>query len=119
MPAGRDGRELTSLIRAELEKAHGARAEGNEGRARVCARRAAGWAVQTIHSVAQPDTVQDGNAYRMLEWFQSDEQFPVHLREAAMRLTTRVRHDSTLPFDQDLLEDAELIVRWVLRNVRE
>jgi hypothetical protein len=107
-----DGKDLQNIIRQELQLARHAREQGNEGKARVCARRAAGWAVESIYGEEQH--LPESNAYRFLIWFKEQDDIPVELREAADRLTTRVREDFSLPFDQDPIEDAELIVDWIL-----
>jgi hypothetical protein len=41
---------------------------------------------------------------------QADALAPEKVREAARRLTTRVDFDHTLPFEDDPLEDARLII---------
>ncbi len=101
-------------VASELEAARHWEAEGNPGRARVCARRAAGWAVGI--SYPQPDeSVPEGNAYSWLLFFQDLQTTPDELRAAAQRLTTRVAEDHSLPFEENPISDAELIVR-VLKN---
>lgn len=105
---------LKSLVERELKLGHQARKKGNEGRARVCARRAAGWAIQSIYSPGPGESYPEGNAYRFLLWFKDEGRFPPNLREAAERLTARVDEDFSLPFDQDPLDDAALIVDWIL-----
>ena len=97
-------------VESELDAARHWQAEGNHGRARVCARRAAGWAVGMIHP-HPGGTSPDGNAYHRLLLFQEMETTPDELRTAAARLTTRVSENHTLPFDEDPIADAEAIVR--------
>jgi hypothetical protein len=113
MSAG-SSKKIEELIKGELSQAHEARLKGNEGRARVCARRAAGWAVESIYAGEEAVKVPEANAYRFLQWFTEQSNVPVQLREAASRLTTRVGRDFTLPFEQDPLCDAEMIVDWIL-----
>jgi hypothetical protein len=104
-------------VAIELEAARRWEEEGNHGRARVCARRAAGWAVGICYS--QPvESSQEGNAYHWLLLFQDLETTPGELRSAAQRLTTRVTEDHTLPFEEDPISDAEMIVQ-ALRNASE
>ena len=107
---------LWDRIEAELKFARSEQAKGNEGRARVCARRAAGWAVaaywkQRLGAGPHP------NAYHLLCWFQKLEDIPEDLRLAATRLTTRVTPTHELPHDEDPLEDAQAIVQALMKEV--
>ncbi len=104
---------LKRTIRRELEDANRARVDGNEGRARVCARRAAGWAVSVTRSLAEEREIES-NAYDMLQWLAEQADTPEAVRSAATRLTARVSHDHTLPFPEDPLEDAWMIVEALL-----
>lgn len=98
------------IVKRELEAAQHARRDGNEGRARVCARRAAGWAVLNRRRARHEDT-DEQNALRALMWLAHQEDTPEALAAAARRLTTRIRPDYSLPFEQDPLEDARAIVQ--------
>jgi hypothetical protein len=100
-------------VRAELEAAVRAREDGNEGMARVCARRAAGWAIGLVHGQFA-EGEQPPNAYHLLQWFSSKEDAPEALRQAAKRLTTRITPAHTLPHPDDPLEDAQAIVQAML-----
>lgn len=104
---------LKQAIRRELEDANKARIDGNEGRARVCARRAAGWAVSVKRSLMEKIEIES-NAYDMLQWLAQQADTADAVRSAATRLTTRVSHDHTLPFPEDPLEDARMIVEALL-----
>ncbi|MBI4161450.1 MAG: hypothetical protein HY509_03290 [Acidobacteria bacterium] len=101
--------------RAEEEIARGerARAEGNEGRARACARRAAGWAVED-HLARSGSLVRKRDAVDLLRRFRDRGEEPGDLREAAGRLTARVTPEHRLPHPEDPLEDARRIVRALL-----
>jgi hypothetical protein len=103
-------------IEQELRLARSSREQGNEGRARVCARRAAGWAVESIYQDDQGHGVSESNAYRWLLWLQEKGQCPLHIKQAAERLTTRVDQEFNLPFDEDPIEDAETIVDWAFEG---
>ncbi len=104
---------LKRTIRREFEDAEQARIEGNEGRARVCARRAAGWAVSFTRSLNEEREIE-ANAYEMLQWLAQQADTAEPIRAAAARLTTRVSLDHTLPFPEDPLEDARTIVEALL-----
>ncbi len=100
-------------IEAELAYARAAIEHGKEGRARVCARRAAGWAVAQ-HYVESPEV----GAYSLLRWLERQPDTPEELRFAAGRLTERVNEDHELPHSEDPLKDAEIIVVGLLGPYR-
>ena len=101
--------EQDEKIEEELRQASHWRTEGNEGRARVCARRAAGWAVGNYRRRSSHTDVDD-DAYKQLIWLRDQTDLDQQLREAADRLCTKVREDFELPHDKDPLEDARLII---------
>jgi hypothetical protein len=100
----------TSLdIETELEKAERARQAGNEGRVRVCARRAAGTAARTFlnrHRVRMRDT----SAYAALQALAEFPGLAPDLRMAAQHLTTRLTEAFALPMDADLIADARKLI---------
>lgn len=100
-------------VEAELAKAERARDEAREGLARVCARRAAGWALRPyyVERMGQP---APASALDLLRWFHSDPSASPDLRHAAQRLTVRVREDHRLPHAEDPLSDARQIVEAFL-----
>lgn len=102
-----------TILAGEMDQGKSSRARGNEGRARVCFRRAAGWAISTLQPGYQPSAGM-GNALEALRWFQSEARYDPELRECARRLTTRLRSDHTLPFDEDPQTDAERLLAFVL-----
>jgi hypothetical protein len=114
MTSGLEAEELERVISHELTLAQKSREQGNEGRARVCARRAAGWAVESIYRPETGQSLPEANAYRFLVWFKEHERFPQNLRNAAARLTARVDEDFKLPFAEDPLDDAKLIIDWIM-----
>ena len=101
--------EDNEKVEEELCQASHWRTEGNEGRARVCARRAAGWAVGNYRRRSSHVDVDD-DAYKHLIWLKDQADKDQHLREAADRLCTKVREDFELPHDEDPLEDARVII---------
>lgn len=101
--------EQDEKIEEELRQASHWRTEGNEGRARVCARRAAGWAVGNYRRRSSHTDVDD-DAYKQLIWLRDQTDENRQLREAADRLCTKVREDFELPHNEDPLEDARLII---------
>lgn len=107
---------LLDRIKLELVQADLLRAQGREGRARVCARRAAGWAVAAFRE-QRSGVEAHPNAYHQLRWFRKLADMPIDLRKAADRLTTRVTSSHELPHRQDPLEDAEMIVNALLKEL--
>lgn len=92
-------------IEKEFARAGQARAGGNEGQARVCARRAAGIAVReylTRRGVRPPST----SAYDLLNLLKEDPGLAPDLRQIAEHLTLRVTEEFKLPVDADLLAEA-------------
>jgi hypothetical protein len=104
-------------IEGELARAEQARADGREGRARVCARRAAGWALRPYY-VDRTGLAAPANALDLLRWFRSDAAAPTELRSAAERLTVRVTEDFRLPHNQDPISDARRIVSAYVHHPR-
>ena len=99
-------------VKQELQRALEARQVGKEGRARVCARRAAGWAV-LIYRRQTDSEITDENAMKNLEWLKANHSDEV-IRSTAGRLIVRVGEDYRLPHTQDPLEDAGLIIARLL-----
>ena len=92
-------------IETELENAERARLAGNEGCARVCARRAAGIAARdflTRHGIQLHNT----SAYVALQTLADFSGLASDLHVAAVHLTTRVTDEFTLPMQADLIADA-------------
>ena len=99
----------------ELRAAEAARTAGEEGKARVHARRAAGWAAADyFHRVAGPS--QPNGATECLRWLATRSEVPAELREAARRLTVHVTADHVLPHPEDPLVDARMIVDGLARS---
>lgn len=96
-------------IEQELTQARRAREAGNEGQARVCARRAAGLAIKAWYQ-RRDGPGWGGDALTQLKRLQGDESVPEHIRQAAMRLTTKVDFEHKLPFEEDAVEDARGII---------
>jgi len=92
-------------ISAEFEKAEQARSRGNEGQARVCARRAAGIAAReylTRQGIRPPSV----SAYDLLNSLKNDLRLSPDLRLIADHLTLRVTEDFKLPVNADLVAEA-------------
>ena len=105
------------MIEIELARAQTARQNGNLGHARVCARRAAGIAIREWYQ-RRAGSGWQGDALKQLQRLQADRLAPENVRAAARRLTTVVDLDHRLPFDDDPIEDARLIIAALAKETR-
>jgi HEPN domain-containing protein len=100
-------------IDVEFEKAEQARARGNEGQARVCARRAAGIAIReylTRQGIRPPSV----SAYDLLNFIKDDPRLSADLKRIADHLTLRVTEEFKLPVDADLVAEARTLCKDLL-----
>jgi HEPN domain-containing protein len=104
-------------INTEFEKAEQARARGNEGRARVCARRAAGIAAREYlaRQGVRPPSV---SAYDLLNLLKEDARLPANLQQIADHLTLRVTEEFKLPINADLIQEARTFCEELLKQNR-
>lgn len=100
------------LMQAELENGEVARARGNEGMARVCARRAAGYAVAEYFTRVGID-FRNPSAYERLRFLQTLPDVPEDVRAACAALTLRVDTEYRLPPEVDLLLEARRLMVWL------
>jgi len=103
-------------IRAELERAEQARERGNEGQARVCARRAAGIAAREYFR-RQGRPLRTPSAYDLLRLLENEPHLSPDLRRAAAHLTLRVNEEFKLPPDVDLMAEARKLCRALLPDL--
>lgn len=107
--------ELTGIpeeIANELMQAQAALAEGNNGKARVCSRRAVGKAFQLSNHLK--DFAGHGssvNANEILKMIADSADFPDEVREAARRLSTSVVEKG---ISERPIDDAVLIIQKLL-----
>jgi hypothetical protein len=99
--------DLRAKIEAELSAARAARAAGNEGRARVCARRAAGLAAREF--LARRG-LQTGSAYTALQELTGLPGLAPALAATAEQLTLRVSPEFSLPAEVDLIAAASRLI---------
>lgn len=101
--------DVRAKIEQEFANAAQARSQGFEGRARVCARRAAGAAIRAYlqqRGLAAPGP----SAMDLLEYFKSLPELPPDQRRVVDHLLERVDESFALPQAIDLLADA----RWLV-----
>ena len=102
-------------IKEELLLAKQSRLEGNEGRARVCARRAAGAAVQK-YLIKKGISQKQENAIQSLLIFRQLVSLPVRVQEAVDWLVERVNQDHNLPSEIDLIHEAGIVIQYIDAN---
>lgn len=102
-------------VEKEFAKGEQARQKGNEGMARVCARRAAGLAIAYWLEYLRRDG-WGPDAMNQLRNLQRDESMPQSVREAALRLTTKITEQFTSAFPTDPVEDSKIIIDYLLGN---
>ncbi len=111
-PIGRDTiprmENWTIRFENELQAAREARARQNEGRARVCARRAVG-ALLDGYFAARGIPFDRPSAYDKVRFFVTLEDVPTEVRQVAEHFLRRVTPEFKLPIEADLIAEA----RWL------
>lgn len=98
---------------SELRQAEAARQAGNEGRARVCARRAAGHIIREYlrRKGSHPPS---GNAYTRIQYLASQPDLSVEVYEKLAHLTMRISPEHILPIEADLIGDVRELAKELL-----
>ena len=109
--------ETQKAIDLELARADQAHQAGNEGMARVCARRAAGIAVRE-YFVHKNLGIADPSAFTLLTRLQKLESTPADIKIAADNLLTRVTPNYRLPIPIDLTAQAKLLINWAADQIK-
>ena len=105
---------LQTQIQIEFDRANQARVKGNEGQARVCARRAAGIAIRE-YLTRRGTHIPSTSAYDLLNLLKEDSLLPPNLKLVADHLTLRVTEEFKLPVEADLIAEAQILCEWLLR----
>jgi hypothetical protein len=103
-----------ALVEQELAAAQAAQQDHNDGKARVCSRRAVARATE-VWGARLSLSQWRGDAMARLQQIQQDASFPLPIRQAAERLSTPVTRQHAIPFTTDPIADARLIIAH-LRN---
>jgi hypothetical protein len=104
-------------IDQELRAAEVARKAGNDGKSRVCARRAVALATASwLARFAEPPW--RGDAMEHLRRIQRLASFPAAVREAAERLGMAVTKRHAAPFTVDPIRDATIIIAHLLVDTK-
>lgn len=99
-------------IQEELLLAKQSRLEGNEGRARVCARRAAGAAAQ-IFLQEEGISERSENVLDSLQTLIDELSLPERVVTAVNWLLRRVDLEYNLPGEVDLINEAEIVIEYI------
>ena len=100
-------------LASEFENAERARADGNEGRARVCARRAAGIAIREYFA-RRGIPFSGTSAYDLLGRLIESPEISPDLKKNCIHLTLRVSEDFDLPVNVDLIEESRQLCSALL-----
>ena len=87
----------------------------NQGRMRVCARRAAGISIReylTARGIKPPSV----SAYDLLKYLEEMDDTPADLRQASAYLRLRVTEEFRLPVKVDLITEAKKIISALTPN---
>ena len=106
--------EAITKIQAELERAAQVRANGNEGQARVCARRAAGIAAREYFA-RRNIPIRSASAYDLLNTLK-EEPLPDGMKTIVEHLTLRVTEEFKLPVQADLVAESKILCEWLLKK---
>lgn len=103
------------LVRKELDTAKAARGRGNEGMARVCARRAAGWAVKAYLAEKGTD-LNSPSVLLQMRHLQKDADLGPNIQKILKHLLIpkqkdTLESDSYFPPNIDLLAEAQQLIR--------
>jgi len=101
------------LAHQELDMAEAARQSGNEGRARVCARRAAGHVIGEYLSRMNSPVTTD-SALERLRYLYSSPGIDLHQREIIEHFLIHTTPEHELPIDADLIADVDLLAQLLL-----
>jgi hypothetical protein len=107
-----------ALIDRELAAAEAAWKDANEGKARVCARRAVALATEAwLARLSVPPW--RGDAMEHLRQLRQAASLPLPIRQAAERLSTTVSRRDAAPFTTDPIGDARVIIEYLTANTEE
>lgn len=106
-------RDWKTRLEAELSQAQTAREAGNEGKARVCARRAAGIAIgEYLHREGFPKP--GPSAFDRLNILATLPNVSARTRQIAQHLMLRVNEEFKLPIDIDLIAESKELAEILL-----
>ena len=101
-------------IEAELANGEAARKNGNEGMARVCARRAAGILIRE-YLAEKHVLIPTNTAYSMIRFLRDTPGISPDIQQVLDHLTTRVDDEHNLPDNVDLIQET----RWLVQVLEQ
>jgi len=105
-------------VKTELDQAGAAREARNEGKARVCARRAAGYVIgEYLRRKELP--IISSSVYTRLQYLRSLPDISPQVREVTDHFLVRITPDHTLPVEVDLLAEVRWLVNELLGDIIE
>jgi hypothetical protein len=109
---------IIQKIKKELLTAERSRISGNEGRARVCARRAAGWAIQE-HLRRQGEPFDSTNALDSIKFFATRDGLPEEISAVLRHLTIKLEKDSMNEEAYYPIQGVDLVqeAHWLAENL--
>lgn len=105
-------------IHQELERAYAAQADGRDGLARVCARRAAGWAI-AIHLQRKGIDLDTPSAFEAIQYLAAQSGNPPEIQSVLEHLVQKVAKDSLESDSYWPLSDVDLVeeAHWLCEHV--
>ena len=101
------------LANQELEMARTSRLSGNEGRARVCARRAAGYVVGE-YLIRNKINLETESALERLRFLFASPDIDPDQQELIGHFLVHTTPEHKLPIDADLIDEVEQLARQLL-----
>jgi len=99
----------------EINHARLARSAGNEGKARVCARRAAG-IVSREFLLRRGKATSESSAYERLQMLARESDTLPEVLAVVDHMLIRVTPEHQLPIDADLIREAEWLAKTLLQE---
>jgi len=101
------------LTEQELDMARTARNNGNEGRARVCARRAAGHVIGEYLARNEIE-LKTGSALERLRYIYSSVNVDPEIKETVGHFLVHTTPEYILPIEADLILEVDLLAKQLL-----
>lgn len=108
-----NSKQWMDYTNAELLRAEEARQAGNEGRARVCARRAAGHIIEE-YRYRKGIRLPSESAYARIIHLAGQPDISPQAQEILKHLAIRIKPDHTLPVEVDLIVEVESLAMELL-----
>lgn len=108
---------MPRTLQDEITEARESQAAGEMGRARTCARRAAGMAMQQTFGIGCMATAYAATFVDGLRRLATDVHFPENVRAAAARLADRADKETRQSAAINPVQDAEMIITFFSKIV--